>query len=160
MKNRVKWMMVALALSGVAGGVYAQTTSGSGDAAPSATTPGGNRWHQHRGGSGGFMLHALHQLNLTDAQKQSIHTILAAARSQAQAERQSSGPANFAALANPGDPNHSAAVQEMQTRLSARVQAQEAVTQQVYAVLTADQKTQLTSLIAARQARWAQRSAS
>ncbi len=160
MKNRVKWLMVALALTGVVGGVYAQTTSSSGGTAASATTPGGNHWH-HRGGMmGGFMLHALRQLNLTDAQKQSVHTILANARSQAQAERQSGGNANFAALANPGDPNHAAAVEAMQTRMSARIQAQEAVTQQIYGVLTADQKTQLTSLIAARQAKWAQRNAS
>jgi protein CpxP len=162
MKNRVKWLMVALALTGVAGGAYAQTAStSSGGTAANATTPGGNHWHHHRGGmTGGFMMHALHQLNLTDAQKQSVHGILATAHSQAQAQRQSTGAANFAALANPGDPNHSAAVQEMQTRMSAHLQAQEAVTQQIYGVLTADQKAQLTSIIAARQVKWAQRSPS
>jgi Spy/CpxP family protein refolding chaperone len=154
--------MVALALTGVAGGVYAQTTTGSsgGTTANGTTTTGGNHWHHHRGGRGGFMMHALHQLNLTDAQKQSVHTIMAAAHSQAQAQRQSAGNMNFAALANPGDPNHAAALQEMQTRTAARIQAQDAVQQQIYGVLTAEQKTQLASIIAAKQAKFAQHNAS
>jgi protein CpxP len=163
MKNRVKWLMVALALAGVAGGAYAQTTSSSGGTAASgSTTSGGHQhWHHHRGGMmGGMMMHALHQLNLTDAQKQSVHSILTTARTNAQAQHQSGGAPNFAALSNPGDPNHSAAVQDMQARMTARIQAREAVQQQIYGVLTQDQKTQLASIIAAKQAKWAQHSAS
>jgi protein CpxP len=165
MKNRVrvKWLMVALALTGVAGGVYAQTTASSGGTAASGTTTGGNHhWQHHRGGmmGGGMLMHALHQLNLTDAQKQSVHSILTAARTNAKAQHQSAGAPNFAALSNPGDPNHTAAVQDMQARMTARIQAREAVQQQIYGVLTQDQKTQLASIIAARQAKWAQHSAS
>jgi Spy/CpxP family protein refolding chaperone len=161
MKNRVKWLMVALALTGVAGGAYAQTTSSSGGTAASSTNTGGKHWHHHRGGMmGGFMMHALHQLNLTAAQKQSVHGILASARTQAQAQQQSTGGPNFSALANPGDPNHAAALQAMQTRMTARLQAREAVQQQIYGVLTADQKTQLASIIATKQAKWAQHGAS
>jgi Spy/CpxP family protein refolding chaperone len=161
MKNRVKWLMVALALTGVAGGVYAQTTSSSGGTAASSTATGGRHWHHRQGGKmGGFMMHALRQLNLTPAQKQSVHGILASARTQAQAQRQSTGAPNFSALANPGDPNHGAALQDMQTRMTARIQAREAVQQQIYGVLTAEQKTQLASIIAAKQAKWAQHGAS
>lgn len=165
MKNRVrvKWLMVALALTGVAGGVFAQTPSSSSDTAASGTTTGGNHrhWHHHGGGmmGGGMLVHSLHQLNLTDAQKQSVHSILTTARTNAKAQHQSAGTPNFAALANPGDPNHAAALQDMQSRMTARIQAREAVQQQIYGVLTTDQKTQLASIIAARQAKWAQRSA-
>ena len=106
------------------------------------------------------MLHVLHQLNLTDAQKQSVHNILASASAQFKAQRQSAGAANFAALANPGDPNHAAALQDLQSRISARIQAREQVQQQIYGVLTPDQKTQLASIVAAQQAKMAQHSAS
>jgi Spy/CpxP family protein refolding chaperone len=161
MKNRAKWLMVALALTGVAGGVYAQTSSPNGTTTPDATADGGGHGHHHRGGmAGGFMMHALHQLNLTDQQKQSVHAILANAHAAAKAQQPGSESATFAAMANPGDPNHAAALQLMQTRMTARIQAQDAVQQQIYGLLTPDQKTQLASLIAARQAKWAQRSAS
>jgi periplasmic protein CpxP/Spy len=164
MNNRAKWLVVALAMSGVAGGVYAQTPGSTSTTTPAAssTTGGQKHWHHHRGGmmGGGFMMHALHQLNLTDAQKQSVKTILTNARAQAKAQRQSGGSTNFAALNDPGSPNHAAALQELQTRISSRIQAREAVQQQIYGVLTQDQKTQLSSMIATRQAKWAQHNAS
>jgi len=162
MKNRAraKWLMVALAMTGVAGGVYAQTSS-SGATAATTPTPGGQHWHHHGGGMrGGLLLHSLHQLNLTEQQKQSVHGILSNARTQFQAERQSGSTANFAALANPGDPNHAAALQDLQTRMAARIQARDQIQQQIYGVLTQPQKTQLASIIAAKQAKMAARSAS
>jgi protein CpxP len=163
MNNRAKWLIAALAMSGIAGGVYAQTTGSTSATTPAAssTTGGQKHWHHHRGGmmGGGFMMHALHRLNLTDAQKQSVKTILTNARAQAKAQRQSAGSTNFAALNDLGSPNHAAAVQELQTRINARIQARDAVQQQIYGVLTQDQKTQLTSMIATRQAKWAQHNA-
>jgi Spy/CpxP family protein refolding chaperone len=161
MENRARWLIVALALMGVAGGVYAQSTSSSNATTPNSATTGGRHGYHHRGGMmGGFMLHALHQLNLTDTQKQSVHGILANARAQFKAARQSAVAPNFAALANPGDPNHAAALQDMQSRMSARLQAREQLQQQIYGVLTDEQKTQLASIIAARQAKLAQHGAS
>lgn len=156
MKNRAKakWLMVALAMTGVAGGVYAQTSSSSGTATTPGA-PGGQHWHHHGGMMGGMLLHSLHQLNLTDQQKQSVHGILSSARTQFQAQRQSAGTANFAALANPGDPNHAAALQDLQSRMAARIQARDQIQQQIYGVLTQDQKTQLASIIAAKQAKMA-----
>jgi Spy/CpxP family protein refolding chaperone len=183
MKNRAKWLAVAVAMTGIAGAVYAQTTSNPNNPAAS----GGGQWrhdgydrhdgddhhwrgHHHRHGHhghrhhgpmmGGMMLHTLHQLNLTDAQRESVHGILAKARSQFQAQHQKgNAPPNFAALANPGDPNHAAALQALQARLTARIQARDQVQQQIYGVLTASQKTQLASILAAKQARFAQHSA-
>jgi len=106
---------------------------------------------------GAMMLHTLHQLNLSDAQKESVHGILAKARTQFEAQQhQKAGAPNFAALANPGDPNHAAALQALQARLTARIQAHDQVQQQIYGVLTASQKTQLASILAAKQARFAQ----
>jgi periplasmic protein CpxP/Spy len=149
MTSRAKLLFAALAMSGMAGAVYAQTP-----AAP-AITPDSGQWHHH-GRHGGMMMHALHQLNLTDAQKQSVHAIMATARTQAQAQRQSEGGPNIAALGNPGDPNHAAALQQLQTRMAARIQARDQIQTQIYGVLTADQKTQLASILAAKQARMAQ----
>jgi Spy/CpxP family protein refolding chaperone len=167
MKNRAKWraksLIVALAMTGVAGGVYAQTAGSTSTAAAAGSTAVGNHkhWGHHGGGMmGGFMMHALHQLSLTDAQQQSVHSILASARAEAIALRQSAGTPNFAAWANPGDPNHGEALQEMQTRMAARIAARDAVQQQIYGVLTQEQKTQLASIIAARQAKMAQHGAS
>src|SRR5580658_10464648 len=159
MKNRANWpnwLIVAAVLTGVAGAAYGQTTTTSTPSTPAATTSttGGKHWHHHRGGMmGGFMMHALHQLNLSDDQKQSVHTIMANARAQAKARHQNGTAPNFAALANPGDPNHAAALQAMQTNMAARIQARDAVQQQIYGLLTADQKTQLASILAAKQAK-------
>ena len=105
-----------------------------------------------------MLMHSLHQLNLTEQQRQSVHSILATARTQSRAQHQSNGTSNFAALANPGDPNHAAALQNLQTRMAARMQARDQIQQQIYGVLTPDQKTQLASIIAARQAKMAARS--
>ncbi|HEX4377808.1 MAG TPA: Spy/CpxP family protein refolding chaperone [Steroidobacteraceae bacterium] len=160
MKSRAKWLLAAVAMTGMAGAVYAQTTSNSGTpaAAPTATPePGAGHWHHRH--HGGVMMQMLHQLNLTAGQKQRVHAILANARTQAQAQRSTAGAPNFAALANPGDPNHTAALQDLQGRMAARIQARDQIQTQIYGVLTPDQKSQLASLIAARQARMAQRSA-
>jgi periplasmic protein CpxP/Spy len=163
MQNRAKWLIALVALTGVAGSVYAQTTPSAGAAtADSTTTAGPHHWRHHGGAmmGGDFMMHALHQLDLSDAQKQSVRSILANARTQSKAQRQSAGAPNFAALANPGDPNHAAALQDMQSRITARLQARDQVQQQIYGVLTQDQKSHLASIIAAKQAKMAQHSAS
>jgi Spy/CpxP family protein refolding chaperone len=186
MNIRAKWLVAAAAMTGMAGAVYAQTqiTSNPGDPAassPSATGDGHwghdgrdddgwdhgghdhhwrahHRHHPHRPMMGGMMLHTLHELNLTEAQKQSVHGILANARTQFESHQKAGAP-NFAALANPGDANHAAALQALQARMTARIQAHDQVQQQIYGVLTASQKTQLASILAAKQAKFAQHSA-
>jgi Spy/CpxP family protein refolding chaperone len=159
MNNRTKWMMVALAMTGVAGGVVAQTSSSSSGAGTTATA-GAHHWHHGRGMMlGGGLLHALRQLNLTPAQQQSVHTILTAARAQNQAERAAAGRPDFTVLSNPGDPNYSAALQELQTRMATRLQEQSQTELALYNVLTKEQQAQLPTILASMKAKMAQRAA-
>ena len=157
MKNRAKWLMVALAMTGVAGAVMGQTSgsssSGSGGAAA-------GQWHHHGHGMmvGGGLLRAVHQLNLTPAQQQSVHTILTAARSQFQAERKAGGGPDFAVLSNPGDPNYGNAMQDLQTRMASRIQEQSQTQQAIYKVLTPEQQQQLPQILAAMKAKMSQHS--
>ena len=157
MKNRTKWLMVALAMTGVAGAVKGQTSgsssSGSGGAAA-------GQWHHHGHGMmvGGGLLRAVHQLNLTPAQQQSVHTILTAARSQFQAERKAGGGPDFAVLSNPGDPNYGNAMQDLQTRMASRIQEQSQTQQAIYKVLTPEQQQQLPQILAAMKAKMSQHS--
>jgi Spy/CpxP family protein refolding chaperone len=96
-----------------------------------------------------------HGLNLTDAQQQQIHTILTNARQQAMKDKK---PApDMAALANPGDPNYRAAVEAAKKRAADRIQHMSDLKLQIYNVLTAEQKSELTKRIAAWKTRMAQR---
>jgi Spy/CpxP family protein refolding chaperone len=158
MKNRAKWLMVALAMTGVAGAVMGQTASSSGSSSGATTgTPGGHHWKHHHGMmAGGGLLHALHQLNLTPAQQQSVHTILTAARSQFAAERKAGGGPDFTALSNPGDPNYATAKQELQTRMANPIQEQTQTEEAIYKVLTTQQQQQLPGILANMKARMAQ----
>lgn len=157
MKNRAKWLMVALAMTGVAGGVVAQTSSSSGSSGgASAGTPGAHHWKHHGMMAGGGLLHALRQLNLTPAQQQSVHTILTAARSQFAAERKAGGGPDFAALSNPGDPNYATAKQELQTRIANHIQEQTQTEEAIYKVLTTEQQQQLPGILASMKARMGQ----
>ncbi len=160
MKNRAKWLMVALAMTGIAGAVVAQTSSSSGSSSSATTaTSGEHHWRHHHGMmAGGGLMHALHQLNLTPAQQQSVHTILVAAHSQFAAERKAGGAPDFTALSNPGDPNYAAAKQDLQTRMANRIQEQTQTEQAIYKVLTPEQQQQLPTILANMKAKMAQRS--
>jgi Spy/CpxP family protein refolding chaperone len=161
MKNRAKWLMMALAITGIAGAVMGQTSSSSGSADPSSGTAGARHWHHHGQGMmlGGALLHAFHQLNLTAAQQQSVHTILSAAHSQFAAERRAGGRPDFTVLSNPGDPNYATALQDLQTRMANRIQAQSQTEQALYKVLTPAQQQQLPQVLAAMKAKMGQHSA-
>jgi Spy/CpxP family protein refolding chaperone len=158
MKNRAKWLMVALAMTGVAGAVVAQTSGSSGSSSGATTgAPDGHHWRHHHGMmAGGGLMHALHQLNLTPAQQQSVHTILTAARSQFAAERKAGGGPDFTALSNPGDPNYATAKQELQTRIANHIQEQTQTEQAIYKVLTPEQQQQLPGILASMKAKMAQ----
>jgi Spy/CpxP family protein refolding chaperone len=157
MKNRAKWLMVALAMTGVAGAVMGQTSSSSGSSSGASTgTPGGHHWKHHGMMAGGGLLHALHQLNLTPAQQQSVHTILTAARSQFAAERKAGGGPDFTALSNPGDPNYATAKQELQTRMANHIQEQTQTEEAIYKVLTTEQQQQLPGILANMKAKMGQ----
>jgi Spy/CpxP family protein refolding chaperone len=109
--------------------------------------------------SGLALVRSFHALNLSEAQQQQVHDILAKAQQARQAAIQAmraNGPGNLAALANPGDPNYATAVQAAKKRATDRIQQASDLHQQLYGVLTAEQKLQLSKLIADRKARLAQ----
>ena len=161
MKNRTKWLMVALSMTGIAGAVMGQTSSSSGSGSGSGAPAAAGHWHHHGRGMmlGGGLLHAVHQLNLTPAQQQSVHTILTAARSQFQAERKAASGPDFTVLSNPGDPNYAGAMQDLQTRMASRIQEQSQTQQAIYKVLTTEQQQQLPQILAAMKAKMGQHSA-
>src|ERR1700683_3901312 len=117
MKNRTQWLMAALAMTGIAGAVMGQSASSSSGA--DTGTPGARQWHhRHVMVVVGSLVPAFHQLNLTPAQQQSVHTILTAAHAQFAAERKAGGGPDFTVLSNPGDTNYATALQELQTRMA------------------------------------------
>src|SRR5579862_5782708 len=129
-------------------------------ASPNATAnPGASGdWHRHgppmgEMGPGGMMM-VLKQLNLTDAQKEQIHTIFSGMHKQMETDRQSE-LADLPAFGNPGDPQYAAAVQAAQTRAAARIRRMSEAQQQVYALLTQPQQAQLPQLLSAMQQRMA-----
>lgn len=127
------------------------------------------KWHRGHGGPNGggpmaggegAMMQVMHGLGLSDAQKQQIHALVASARGQWQAA-QGSGLSDLPALGNPADPNHQAAVQSAKTRAAQRIQDWSDLEQQIYGVLTTEQRaklpqllTELQSRITARRSEW------
>lgn len=147
--------LAALATLGLAAPLHSALAADAANASqPMAWHHGGGGAHGR--GAEGAMMHVLHELNLSDAQKQQVHTLLSSARAQWQAQ---SGSAvdDLAALGNPGDPNHAAAVQAAQARAAQRIQNWSEVQQQVYAVLTPAQQAQLPQLLAQWQSQAAER---
>jgi Spy/CpxP family protein refolding chaperone len=106
----------------------------------------------------GVMLRATRQLNLTSDQQASIKNILSTARSQHQANAGTAG-VNLTALANPGDPNYAAALQNAKTAAANRFQSQVELQGQIYNVLTADQKAKLPQVLADMKSKAEQRRA-
>jgi Spy/CpxP family protein refolding chaperone len=158
MANRLHRLVLAVALTGLAGGVLAQTgsTSAGSDVSPPAGGPNGG-WHhdRHHGGMMGLWMHSLHGLDLTAAQKDQIHAIFTAARQQHQAER-ASGGVTMMTLADPGNANYSSALQTAKARAEERIQEGSDLQLKVYALLTPAQKLQLTKNVAAHEAKMEQ----
>src|ERR1019366_3185574 len=107
-----------------------------------------------QGGQG--LLRSFHELNLRAQQQQQLHSILSNAREQF-ATQQPGGAPDMMVLANPGDPNYAAAVQAAKKRAADRIQRDSDLKLQLYNVLTPDQKTQWSKLVANWKARMAQR---
>jgi len=175
MSNRLHQLILALAITGIAGGVLAQSAP---DAGPGGAGPGGPHamdkdgdWgegryghHHHHCGHrrgpgmmGGMgLIRSFHELNLSAAQQRQVHGIVADARQQFAAER-ASGVPDMAALINPGDANYAAAVQAAKKRAADRIQRFSDLKLQLYNVLTSEQKTQLSKSVANWKARMAHR---
>ena len=163
----------------------AHRTHGAGTATSAATTgtahnqwgedghpgeDGGRRCHHHHhyqgswGGGGhgqgegpghGGMI--FRDLNLTPEQHQKIRIIVMSARLDAMKQAGTHKPDDMAALMNPGDPNYKAAVEAAKKRATDRIQRMSDVQQQIYNVLTPEQKTELGKRIADWKTRMAQR---
>lgn len=95
---------------------------------------------------------ALKQLNLTDAQRQSVHSIMAAEHPQMQKmhEQMHTMMQTFETTL-PDDPNYAAVVAQATTQsqemAAQMVKHMSDIRSQVYAVLTADQKKQLPGIL-------------
>jgi protein CpxP len=144
---------VAISTAGMA------TAFAADDATPTTTTappPGPHGWHGHHHGPWAM----LSKLGLSDAQKQSIKTIMTNAHPQMQSlhEQMHANSLKLRQTA-PTDANYSSiAAQVSQTHgsLSAQLMTQQAeVRAQIYNVLTPAQQTQLTALEAQMEARHA-----
>jgi Spy/CpxP family protein refolding chaperone len=106
------------------------------------------------------LLGALRRLDLTADQRQKVRTILMDARRQAAPRSAGAGTApDFTALINPGDPDHARAVQAAKDRAAQRIERSEQTEQNLYNVLTAQQKTRLTQMFAQMRTRMQQREA-
>jgi len=120
---------------------------------------GGRFCHMQSGGVG--LMHEMHQLNLTPDQITSIKQLFENSKTQLQPQYQAlkQQRENFA-KAVPGSAEYQAAADSLAQASSAiataRVQQEASLRTQIYALLTNDQKAQLTTLTAQRQARMAQ----
>jgi Spy/CpxP family protein refolding chaperone len=142
-------LLVATATVGAGAAVAATATTSTPAATTTATAPapGGRHWHRHGGMLVGVMLRATHQLNLTAEQQASIETILSNARAQRQAAA-GSNSVDWTTLANPGDPNYAAALQNARTAAANRLQKEVEIQGQIYNVLRPDQKAKLPQVLA------------
>lgn len=138
-----------------AGAVMTAAGLSTAAAADSATPPppGAQGWHHHRG-----PWHMLGKLGLSDAQKQQIKGIMAAARPQMQTlhEQMRSNSLKLRQT-QPSDPNYASIVSEVSQAhgsLSAQAMTQRAqLRARIFKVLTPAQQTQLAALEAQMQAR-------
>jgi Spy/CpxP family protein refolding chaperone len=105
-------------------------------------------------------LRATKQLGLTADQQASIKTILSTAHAQAKAAHAAgTSPVDMSVLGNPGDANYATALQSAKSLASTRIQNESELQGQIYNVLTAQQKAQLPTVLAAMKAQAAQRRA-
>ena len=142
-------LCLAVSMSGLA--AYAASTT-----APAATAgpgPGGHHWRGHHHG---FMGLVLHQLDLSDAQKAQVKSILASQKSQFQALRTSS-QTNHDALAStsPADTaTYAGLVATEQKNAAARIQLRSETWANIYNnVLTPTQREAIPNIVAAAKAR-------
>lgn len=119
-------------------------------AAPASAHPS-LRTHGEKG-MHGPLHHVLKELDLSPEQKQQVHSILESARPAAGTERP-----DITVLANPGDPNFAAAVAQAKVQAAQHVQKMADITQQIYAILTPEQKAKLPQVLADMKAKFEQR---
>jgi Spy/CpxP family protein refolding chaperone len=179
MSKQLHRLILACAAAGVAAGAWAQGApdGGQAPAVPGDGAPPPHAWHgqdcegeygAHRYGRGddSHRWHHHHHrhpgmlfrdLNLTPEQHQRIRVIVMTARLDALKQAGTRKPGDMQALMNPGDPGYRAAVEAAKKRAADRIQRMSDVQQQIYSVLTPDQKTELGKRIAGWKTHMAQR---
>jgi len=145
-------LCLAVSMSGLA--VYAASTTPP--TSTEAPGPGGHHWRGHHHG---FMGMVMHKLNLTDAQKTQVKSIMASEKSQFQALRTSSQTNHEALASTP--PTDTAAyaglVATEQKNAAARIQLHSETWTNVYNnVLTQTQREAIPGIVAAAKAKRAQ----
>jgi protein CpxP len=146
-------LCLAVSMSGLA--VYAAGTTPP--TAAEGPGPGGHHWHGHHHG---FMGMVLHKLNLTDAQKTQVKSIMAGEKSQFLALRTSSRTNREALASTP--PTDTAAyatlVATAQKNAATRIQLATETWSNVYSnVLTQAQRDAIPGIVAAAKAQREQR---
>jgi Spy/CpxP family protein refolding chaperone len=146
-------LCLAVSMSGLA--VYAATPMPSSTEAPAA----GGQWHGHRHHHG-FMGMLLHKLNLSDAQKTQVKSIMMSERGQFQALR-ASAQTNHEALAStpPTDTAaYAALIATAQKNAATRIQLRSETWSNVYTnVLNQTQRDAIPGIVAAAKAQREQR---
>jgi Spy/CpxP family protein refolding chaperone len=135
--NRYFKMVPLLAMSLVAATTYAV----EGTQADQATKP-----HHHMMHRSPFLI-AVHQLGLSDAQRQSIHGIMEQSHTQAKAEF-ANHRGEFSGMLNPGDPNYANAVKAAENAAVAHIEQRSKDDTQIYNLLTPEQQTKLPQVLA------------
>ena len=124
---------------------------------PPAEGPGGHHWHGHH--HGGFF-GLLHKLNLTDAQKTQVKSILAGQKSQFQALRTSSQTNREALASTPPTETaaYAALIATAQKNAATRIQLTSETWTNIYQnVLTQTQRDAIPGVVAAAKAQREQR---
>ena len=141
------------ALAVYAAGAAADTTP------PPAQGSGGQHWHGHHH-HGGFMGMVLHKLNLTDAQKTQVKSIMAGEKSQFEALRNSSRTNREALASTPPTDTaaYAALIATAQKNAATRIQLMGGTWTNVYQnVLTQTQRDAIPGIVAAAKAQREQR---
>lgn len=105
--------------------------------------PNGSPGFAGRSELGGTLVRAAQQLNLTDNQKQAIRDLLKNSRQQASGQS-----FDITVLGDPGNSNYAAAMENAKTQAAQRVQRASELQQQIYNLLTTEQKQQLPKVLA------------
>lgn len=104
--------------------------------------------HGHRGGHDLPLARLIQKLDLTDAQRQSVRSLLESAEPQRQALRERHRDAFKAGLTTlPDDPNYPALIQQRKELAAASIQQRADLNVQLYALLTPEQKAQIPELV-------------
>jgi Spy/CpxP family protein refolding chaperone len=150
--------LLIVAVATISGGAAVAAATATQTIPATTAATGGKHWHRHHGLLVGVTLRATRQLGLSAEQQQSIKSILSTARAQHE-QAGAAGSLDLTALANPGDPNYATALQNAKTAAAIRIQSESALQEQIYNVLTSEQKAKLPQVLADMKTKLEQRRA-